>query len=157
MFTKDNLVVSFREYRDNRITVCKIIEHLLRTAPEIFIGIARLKPGEKRNKFEAEEVSLGRALKCAGFSKEYRASFVGDWKQDYLSRHPAAVTETPDDIEVINGVPMRKLAPRERTKEGDAVYYKNTLQYKISYKVTTRKLDEEWPDNAPHSVYRPID
>jgi hypothetical protein len=99
MFNAYNFTVNFLEYQKNRITVCNITCHNVliahrvfnispRTTDIVYLGIARLKPGDKRNKYEAQIVSLGRALKCIGLPKEFRQSFIEAWKKDFLSHHP---------------------------------------------------------------------
>ena len=99
MFTYDNAIVTFREYRENRITVCKLTAHDSYAKGNrcnmIILGIARLKPGEERNQYEAQTVSLRQALKCAGFSHEYREIFFDAWDTDYKKRHKDVKPQKP--------------------------------------------------------------
>jgi hypothetical protein len=93
MFEYEGFIASFREYPHNRIAVCELkclrkTVYLHESRYITVTGIARLKPGEPRNKYEAQIVSLGRALKCTGLPKEFRQSFIDAWKKDFLSHHP---------------------------------------------------------------------
>lgn len=76
-------------------------------------------PGQP-NQLEAQEVSLGRALESAGFSKSYRREFITAWKQDYLKRHPAHKPEQPK-CEIPDS--WYKLDKSDITKKGDVLYF----------------------------------
>ena len=163
MFTKDYLSVSFRYYPENRITVCELSiypalvrqrhttdEHTINTI--VFHGIARLKPGEQDNQLEAREIALGRALKNAGYQKEYRRIFTEAWKADYLSHHPTKPIAAPEqvvEIKTINGVTMRKLGKDEILRKGD---WSDELIGNVVY-----GLAGDIVDSCPgYNFYRPI-
>jgi hypothetical protein len=166
MFKKNDLSVNLQYYPDNRFTVCTLFtESLIRNKPEVFLGIARLHPGEQPNQIEAYEVSLGRALDNAGFSKSYRKDFLDSWKYDYLKRHPnrpVAETkpETPQDV-------IRITDPETVMQMGDIYHYTDgsilTIPKSIGIKIKDMEsypslfayVERRIPKPAPKPVFVP--